>query len=546
MRKSRNGFFPYFRVVFGEPELSPSIRGVLHDCGGNAGVGYALVLSAVLAVILAGAAMLGPSVEHALNRVSAGVAAPSRLRPLRSDDYSRDSVSEDIDNRVASGTRCLRVLVVLLMAGGATAFGVLGWCALRPSMNDPAEEEPAREEKPAVEKILWSRLNAKRELLWRQLMNDQDLMLKNRIEVRHVMSTDPIFVGKSTSGKQIGELLSKQRVSHLVVCDDAKHVLGVIKAADHRANPELSAEESMMLPQASVAPNTTLGAAISLLFEQGASFLPVVDQERLCGVLTPTDLVLTLHCSLQLWFRVAQTMQTNAGQAEELESANQSIAESTRQLGCRVRRLPQQVKEAIEDGDVANLDVELNNMMASVSDLMKQLEEARTQIQQRDSQLAELKEPSPDEVTGVASREEFDRFLERSLAGNLEAKSCVSLILYVAEGYRRLQREEGHEAADEHLRAAVQLVAEHIGSDDHVSRYSDNTLAILLPGTGVDAACKLGSRLSVATSALSNPTPCQPRMSIVSARRGESASEFLKRAEAAIKNGPGEPEAVDK
>ena len=43
------------------------------------------------------------------------------------------------------------------------------------------------------------------------------------------------------------------------------------------------------------------------------SALPVVEEGRLCGILTTTDLVLALQCSLQLWLHRTRPGESAAG-----------------------------------------------------------------------------------------------------------------------------------------------------------------------------------------------------------------------------------------
>jgi len=505
-------------------------------------VEYALLLAAVLVLVLAGAAMLGSSVDRALAKISGESSGP-RHHELREGDIHGPDDLRDSSEQPGGGRALLRLLVVGLTLSVALGLAAAGWSMKRRGAKKPEEQELRLPEPRAEERILWTRLNMKRDLIWKQLLADNNLMLENRIEVRHVMTCDPIFISKSTPGKRIAELLSKQRVMHLAVCDSDKRLLGVIRAIDHQACPDACAEEAMTPPQACVSPTTGLGAAISLLIEHGVSFLPVVDEGQLCGVLTPTDLVLTLHCSLQVWFRIAQSMQTNAGCVQDLEATNSSITEIADRLSRRVRRLPEQVKTAIATGNVEDLGAKLDETMATVSRMMQQLEDARAKIRQFSDQIAELKGAPSDEATGAASGEDLHHDLGRMLAAAAEARQPLSVILCVVDDYRSLQRDAGQEAANEHLRTTVQCVADHLEQSDYVCRYREDTLAIVLSGTSSAAACELSTRLSAAMPGAEGQG-LPPRMSIVAARSGESAAEILRRAEGLLAPRRPEPELV--
>ncbi len=544
MRCYQKNFVPHLNTHSDEPGTEKPVHRLARDEKATAGAAYALLLAAVVAFALAGATMLGSSMERALSMASSGMVAPTDSVRLETDVRGGYYAGGATEKPVSAKARVLRVLVFLLVSAVAVVLATVGWLMLRRPSKEP-EDEQAPRKKPVEEKFLLTRLNAKRELLWKQLMADHDLLLKNQIEVRHVMTRNPVVVDQATPGKRIAELLAKHHVAHLIVCDDDKRLAGVVKASDHRANPDGSAQETMTPPPCPIAPKTTLGAAISLFIEQGVSFIPVVDQEKLCGLLTPTDLVLTLHCSLQLWFRVAQTMQTSSARVEDLEAASCSMNETADQVKQRVQRLPDEVKTAIQTGDSAGLVTEINEMTTVVSQLMQQLEDAQAQIRQQGAQIADLKDPSPDAVTGAASREELDRVLGRLLDGGAAAKQPLSLVLFAAGGYQRLRQEEGQEAADDHLRLAVECVAENIASHDHVARYRDDTLAIVLPGTSNVEARLLCTRLSAAASSVPGDRPAlRPRMCIVSVGRDESASELLKRAEKGFVRDSNKPDLV--
>lgn len=526
------------KLVVSQSDLHQDVRGIFqpirrftYDSKGTSAVSYAVMLAVVVGSALAGATLLGSRVERAFSNVSTGMSGSAGMVSPVSGATPSDRAMRRASPPKAGPARNLIFFLMFVIAIVSTA---VGWLMLRPSAKKP-EDKPTPREKPVAEEVLLTRLNAKRELLWKQLLADHDLLLKNRIEVCHVMTRDPTTISTSTSGKQIAELIAKTHVGHLFVCDNDKNLLGVVRASDHKANPDALAGAIITPPQHSVTPKTTLGAAISLLIEQGVSFLPVVDQEKLCGVLTPTDLVLTLHCSLQLWFRVAQTREDSSQRAEALETTSRSMAQTADQLKLQIQRLPEEAKTVAQTGNVTGLETQIKEMTTAMSQLMQQLDDARAQIQEQNSQIANLKAPTPDEATGTASREELDTVMAQLQKNGATDEEPLSLILLAAGNYHQLLIEQGSEVADEHLRVLAECAARNIASHDQIGRYRDDTLAILLPGSSSSDALKLGNRVTDAAVLMLRGTPAsRPRMSIVSARSGESASDLIKRAETGI------------
>jgi CBS domain-containing protein/GGDEF domain-containing protein/Flp pilus assembly pilin Flp len=505
----------------------------MHDSQGTTAVSYAVMLVVVVGSALTGATLLGSRVERAFSTASTGMSNASALKTAGGSATTSDRVLRRAGPAKAGVSRSV---VLFLMFAVAIVSAAVGWLMLRPATKK-TEVKPAPRKEPVEEKVLFTSLNTKRELLWMQLLADHDLLLKNRIEVCHVMTRDPITINKSTSGKRIADLIARHQVAHLIVCDEDKNLLGVVRASDHKLNPDALAAAIITQPEHSITPRTSLGAAISILTEHGDSFLPVVDKGKLCGLLTPTDLVLTLHCSLQLWFRVAQTREDSSHRAEALETTSQSMAQTADQLKLQIQKLPEQVKTVVQTGNATGLDTTINEMTAAMSQLMEQLDEARAQIEEQNSQIANLKAPTPDEATGAASREELDAVMAQLHNDETTDEESLSVILLVAGNYHQLLSEQGPELADEYLRALAECAARHLAAHDQIGRYRDDTLALLLPGSSSPAALKIGNRVTDAAELILKGTQASPpRLSIVSARSGESASDLIKRAEMGIAN----------
>ena len=138
------------------------------------------------------------------------------------------------------------------------------------------------------------------------------------MEVRDLMTTDVTTVGADTSLKEVAGILAAKHVSGLPVVDGNSRVLGVISEADilekeagpsekrggilgwlsSRGHEDLdaklsarSAEEAMTQPAITVTPGTQVAEAASIMTEKSVNRLPVVEDEKLVGIVTRADLV---------------------------------------------------------------------------------------------------------------------------------------------------------------------------------------------------------------------------------------------------------------
>ena len=73
---------------------------------------------------------------------------------------------------------------------------------------------------------------SKRQQLLQELLKHSELLLKNRLEVRHLMTHDPVVVPPTASLDEMIGLVQQRRLHHLLVCGRGGEVLGVISDRD--------------------------------------------------------------------------------------------------------------------------------------------------------------------------------------------------------------------------------------------------------------------------------------------------------------------------
>lgn len=126
--------------------------------------------------------------------------------------------------------------------------------------------------------------------------------------VRDWMTVDPVTIHEGTSLGGARTVMQRSDVSRLLVVDGDGRLAGIVTWGDvaeawpSRFSPlepvevrELMARvmvaEVMTQPVVSVDPDTTVAEAASLMFEHRLGALPVVEDERIVGILTNSDLL---------------------------------------------------------------------------------------------------------------------------------------------------------------------------------------------------------------------------------------------------------------
>ncbi len=209
------------------------------------------------------------------------------------------------------------------------AAGLLPWCILRRRLRarrgDPSDGQLA-----AVECLseAQQRLAAKRRQIRRLLLRRVENASGFDAQVQHLMSADLVIVKPGVSAHQAAATMKKQRIRHLLVCQKNRRLLGIISDRDLKERIGKTAEE-IMTPEPFVIPREmVVGSAIAVMVNKSISCLPVVDQGKVCGVLTTTDLMLSLQCTLQIVGGIASGLCLDRCLLEELEprAADEEVA----------------------------------------------------------------------------------------------------------------------------------------------------------------------------------------------------------------------------
>lgn len=345
--------------------------------------------------------------------------------------------------------------------------------------------------------ITGSRSYSKRQQVMQELMGDSDLLLKNRLEVRHLMTHDLVTIQPSATVEEMTKLMKDHRMRHLLVCNRAGDLVGVISDRDLRLTRGTTAQQLMTYPPMTCTSDTPITAAITFLMNENISCLPVVDRGRLCGVLTTTDLILTLQCTLQIWMRLAQVLQQNPTWSHELENIAASL-----------------------DGDM------------TPDELKARIAAARQAIRQEVQDIVNVVDLRTDGLTGVSNRQELEEVLSMLLGIRSRYERPFSLAIITVDHYQRIREACGDVVVKPLLKAVARVIEDHIRTSDYVARCRDDAFAVILTETRLEDAEGFRQRL-LKTAHEQSTLDVKLRISVhaVEAHAGETVAELLERAE---------------
>lgn len=313
------------KTRLGGPWRWPKDYGFARSSRGSAVTEYALLLGAIACVVIAGIGAfhehgnsayqkLAGSLGTAEQSVSDGKIAahpPAENRQnLGASSETRMDASE-----APSSHRSFWVFVV-------AAFLTTGLWLVERTQRLRATKETEDEENSSKRED--NRLHDKRQILWKNILEDPKLLFKNRVEARHLMTRNVTVVAQRTQSDEICQLMAEKRIHHVLVCDGDGTLLGVVSDRDVPRSGVKAAREIMSEELTTVRPDTTASAAIATMLEKEISSVPVVDGERLCGILTRTDLLLSLQCMLQWWLRFVQSLTRTADCFDKLDAVQEA------------------------------------------------------------------------------------------------------------------------------------------------------------------------------------------------------------------------------
>lgn len=116
--------------------------------------------------------------------------------------------------------------------------------------------------------------------------------------VRDVMNPHVIVARSSVTIKEAAELMAQMRIGCLIVMDDDK-LLGIVTESDiigkvvaKNKDPErILLKEIMTGNIISISPDKNLDEAADIMVENKIKRLPVVDNGKLVGIITATDMI---------------------------------------------------------------------------------------------------------------------------------------------------------------------------------------------------------------------------------------------------------------
>jgi CBS domain-containing protein/Flp pilus assembly pilin Flp len=293
-------------------------------------VEYAVVL-AMIAVFLVGASFLGSGLNHAFTNVNDSIenkmAFASGRQEKIPEKASKSASSETTPNETASSREVWKytwnyALIGLGLIAGS-AYATFRRVSKRP-------ENAASDKDIALPISIQVELFEKRQQLFHTLMKDQTGLWENGLQVRHLMSTKLVTVTPTASLEEITSLMKEKGVHQVLVCKDDRTLQGVLYSREVASKTHGVARNWMMPPRNTTTPDTPINQAITCLIQERLSCMPVLEDGKLVGLISTSDMLLALQCTLQIWGYFAELLKDDF--LGGLDTFEQEMDEQRRQI----------------------------------------------------------------------------------------------------------------------------------------------------------------------------------------------------------------------
>ncbi len=175
--------------------------------------------------------------------------------------------------------------------------------------------------------------------------------------------------------------------------------------------------------------------------------------------------------------------------ARDTADYKRTLSAATGELGGE--RGPADVRKLV-DGLIAATRA----METRAKSLEGELQASSQQVSELRVKLADVrKESMTDPLTNIANRKAFDEAVRAALEAVAEDGESVTMLLCDIDHFKNFNDTWGHQTGDQALRLVANCLSENVKGRDTAARYGGEEFAVLLRGTGLEAATMVANQI---------------------------------------------------
>jgi diguanylate cyclase len=201
--------------------------------------------------------------------------------------------------------------------------------------------------------------------------------------------------------------------------------------------------------------------------------------------------------------RAAQAMEALGGNIDSLiENMLGKLESSARDTADYKDRLSAATGELGGERSPADVRKLVDGLIAATRAMEHRTKSLEGELQASSQQVTELrtkladvrKESMTDPLTNIANRKAFDEAMRAALAAAQDGEP-ISLLMCDIDHFKTFNDTWGHQTGDQVLRLVAVCLSENVKGRDTAARYGGEEFAVLLRGTGLDAATRVANQI---------------------------------------------------
>ncbi len=294
-----------------------ALAGLVRDCGASAVVEYAVCLALIVGGVIGIAVLVARPMQETFSASANLQRSAARRNPALA-EAPVQAASIPVEDGMPPVERAMVAGCGVAMTAGLAAIAI--WLLKRGRSRKL--DDDLQPEQQALPKELQAKFVEKRDAILAILGADADQLFNGHATVGQIMSRKTLTQPPEMAAAALAKMMRENTIRHVVICSPAGAVLGIVSDRDLTARHGETAGDIMTAKPLTVAEDTPIGTVITIMLARRINCLPVVQEGRLCGIVTTSDMLMSLQCILRLAERTGGNLkQTTAGRSISAVSA---------------------------------------------------------------------------------------------------------------------------------------------------------------------------------------------------------------------------------